>query len=95
MAATLNLYAEDQTLYTDLDGDGKIDLYSSDSYETNTTYNDTSILEIVFNIPQFDGGSGTSYGPANLTPWVVSSGSGYELSIAPISGVVGAEVLVL
>ena len=68
MAATLNLYAEDQTPYTDLDGDGKIDLYSPDSYQTNTTYNDTSILEIVFNIPQFDGGSGTSYGPANLTP---------------------------
>ena len=93
MAATLNLYAEDQTLYTDLDGDGKIDLYSSDSYETNTTYNDTSILEIVFNIPQT--AALAPIGPANLTPWVVSSDSGYELSIAPISGVVGAEFFLL
>ncbi|MDA9719519.1 hypothetical protein N9U60_03935 [Betaproteobacteria bacterium] len=66
------------TLYTDTDGDGKVDIYSTDSYAVSTGSFDSNVLHVSFN---YSGG-------ADLSSWVVSDSNGlYNLSTSPISGV--------
>ena len=100
MAIQLSLYSNDSsaTEYTDLDSNGRIDLYSADSYSTNTTHNDTSTLQVMFHY-EVSGSDGAYEYYADLTPWVTeswdtsNSQNVYGLSTAPITGGVSATYL--
>ena len=100
MAIQLSLYSNDSSAseYTDLDSNGRIDLYSADSYSTNTTQNDTSTLQVMFHYG-VQGSDGAYEYYADLTPWVTVEShqapipTSYGLSTAPITGGVSATYL--
>ena len=100
MAIQLSLYSNDSnaTEYTDTNSNNRIDLYSADSYTTNTGQYDTSTLQVMFHYEVAQSGGGYEY-HADLTPWVTESWDSsnsqnvYGLSTAPITGGVSATYL--